>query len=436
MAAYEGENPVANEELINRTGIMTHPQSSAELILGAEESVPGGDENDDELAVQRAEYLNEGLPIGSNPVPGKSPDADQEELAEAADGTTVLLDKLGERLAFERQGTRLYESFLEKCAALVTEEDGPEVDELRQIRDEELEHFKILQQAISALGGDATVQTPSADVAGVIAHGILQVVSDPRTTTAQCLQALLSAELADNDGWDLLGKLAAQLGHSELEEQCQQAFTEEQEHLEKVRGWLLAMTLADAQVAEPESSDEALNWRQDGDGNEPMGAAAEVNETEDDESEPSTDALELLAQDHQRVKELFEEAEAAQEDKEKKRVFKQIKKELETHTRIEETIFYPAMQEHEELKDMVLESLEEHRQVKKMLRDMDKLGKNSEMFEPKLKVLQENVEHHAEEEEEGKMFPKVRELLDATELNELGEELQSAKTNRRSKRKS
>jgi hemerythrin superfamily protein len=139
------------------------------------------------------------------------------------------------------------------------------------------------------------------------------------------------------------------------------------------------------------------------------------------------DALQLLKQDHQTVKELFEQAEGMEDGKEQRQIFTQIKKELETHARIEETVFYPAMQKHEGLKDMVLESIEEHKQVKTLLREMDDLANESEKFEPKLKVLMENVEHHAEEEEEGKMFPKVRELMDQAALEELGQELEKAK---------
>jgi Hemerythrin HHE cation binding domain len=141
------------------------------------------------------------------------------------------------------------------------------------------------------------------------------------------------------------------------------------------------------------------------------------------------DALELLKQDHQEVKKLFQQAEGA-EGKQKIEVFAKIKKALETHTRIEEGIFYPAMEKREELKDMVLESLEEHKQVKTLLKEMDALVSDSEKFEPKLKVLQENVQHHAEEEEEGKMFPKVRQLFDKAALERLGQELQSAKGKR------
>jgi hemerythrin superfamily protein len=144
-------------------------------------------------------------------------------------------------------------------------------------------------------------------------------------------------------------------------------------------------------------------------------------------------ALELLKEDHHKVKELFQQAESTEDQKEKRRIFDEIQSELETHARIEEEVFYPAMQEHEELKSIVLESLEEHKQVKTLLREMDNLKSDSEKFEPKFSVLKENVEHHAEEEEEGKMFPKVRELCDEQELDELGEELEAAKGTRKQK---
>ena len=82
---------------------------------------------------------------------------------------------------------------------------------------------------------------------------------------------------------------------------------------------------------------------------------------------------------------------------------------------------------------MVLESIEEHKQVKTLLREMANLDGDSEKFEPKLKVLKENVEHHAEEEEEGKMFPKLRKLMNRDELEQLGQQLESAKKNQMKK---
>jgi hemerythrin superfamily protein len=142
------------------------------------------------------------------------------------------------------------------------------------------------------------------------------------------------------------------------------------------------------------------------------------------------DALELLKEDHQRVKELFERGQKTDDKKQQRQIFKEIKAELETHARIEETIFYPAMEEYEELKDMVLESLEEHKQMKTVLRELAKLSTTSEKFKPKFKVLKDDVEHHAEEEEEGKMFPKIRTLIKKDELEQLGEELDAAKHKR------
>jgi rubrerythrin len=243
MKSNQTENataPRASSQL-NRTGIMLNPEMSAELIVGAEQA--SASPREDTQMADRASYLTQLSPIGSLPaiVGGTKP----EQLADGS--TSILLDKLGERLAFERQGTRLYEAFLQKLDVLRADApSGPTSEELRHICDEELEHFRILQRTIAELGGDATVQTPSADVAGVLSQGVLQIVSDPRTTIAQSLQALLTAELADNDGWEMLADLAGELGDSELVEKCEKAFTEEQEHLDHVRAWLSQMTLEQA----------------------------------------------------------------------------------------------------------------------------------------------------------------------------------------------
>jgi hypothetical protein len=164
------------------------------------------------------------------------------EAGDAA-ASSRFFDKLGERLAFERQGVRLYECIVGKVKALGKTASGPSPADLEHILLEEREHFLFLQQAIAQAGGDPTMQTPSADITGVLSMGLVQVVSDPRTTVAQCLQAMLQAELADNDGWDLLQRLAASQGESDLEEKIQAAKENEADHLEKVRGWLSGMVL-------------------------------------------------------------------------------------------------------------------------------------------------------------------------------------------------
>lgn len=138
-------------------------------------------------------------------------------------------------------------------------------------------------------------------------------------------------------------------------------------------------------------------------------------------------AIELLKTDHNKVNLLFQKVKAT-EDSEHKELFEQIKAELEVHTHIEETIFYPKMKEKEELEDLVLEGVEEHHQVKIFLRELAALTEESEKFEPKLKVLMEDVTHHVQEEE-GQMFPKIEELFDEKTLDDLGAKMESEKQN-------
>ena len=138
-------------------------------------------------------------------------------------------------------------------------------------------------------------------------------------------------------------------------------------------------------------------------------------------------AIELLKQDHDKVDRLFQKVKATEEDRHQE-LFEQIKQELEIHTHIEETIFYPKIKEEKELEDIVLEGIEEHHQVKMFLRELSGLADDSEKFEPKLKVLMEDVEHHVMEEE-GEMFPKIEEVFDEATLEDLGKQMEEEKKN-------
>jgi hemerythrin superfamily protein len=124
-------------------------------------------------------------------------------------------------------------------------------------------------------------------------------------------------------------------------------------------------------------------------------------------------ALEVLKQDHQKVKGLFQEARQGTDRNKRKELFDKIDTELEIHTHIEETIFYPAIEEHEEFKEMVAEALEEHQEAKMLLDELEELGADNHDFSSKLQQLMEAVEHHVEEEE-GEMFPKIREVSTKT----------------------
>lgn len=136
--------------------------------------------------------------------------------------------------------------------------------------------------------------------------------------------------------------------------------------------------------------------------------------------------LELLKADHQKVAELFAKVEATESEKQHQQLFAKIKTELEMHTHIEETLLYPVLEKHEELKDMVLEAFEEHKQVKTLIREISALVEGSEKFDAKLKVMGENIEHHVGEEEK-EMFPKVAWLVSHQKLEQLGEEMEQMK---------
>ena len=229
----------------NRTGIQIAPDLAEELIDGASSATPSSEGGPELIAESRGEYIAEGFPIGSMPM---LPAADEEKASEEKTGMAVLMDKLSERLAFERMGTRLYEALLNKCEMLGEPSPGPTLADIEHIGGEELEHFLLLNRCITELGGDPTVESPSADVAGVTSMGILQVLTDPRTSMAHCLEAMLTAELTDNAGWELLIKLAGNLGYDELREPFEKALASEEEHLENVRSWVSECVLDRAQV--------------------------------------------------------------------------------------------------------------------------------------------------------------------------------------------
>jgi rubrerythrin len=229
----------------NRTGLQTTPDMAEELIEGAINAPPTSDGGPQEIAEARVEYIAEGFPLGSMP---DMPAGEEANASEEEAGLAVLLDKLSERLAFERMGTRLYEALLNKCETLGETSPGPTLEEIRQIGEEELEHFLVLNRVITEIGGDPTVESPSADVAGVASLGIMQVLTDPRSSITQCLQVMLTAELTDNDGWELLIKLADNLGYEELKAEFEAALANEELHLQNVRAWLSESVLDSAQV--------------------------------------------------------------------------------------------------------------------------------------------------------------------------------------------
>lgn len=143
-------------------------------------------------------------------------------------------------------------------------------------------------------------------------------------------------------------------------------------------------------------------------------------------STPKSDpATRLLMQDHRTVEKLFKQYEKAKEDPaQKQTIFQQIYMELAVHTRIEEEIFYPASRPHVKEEEMVNEAEVEHASAKDLMAQLQKMKPDDPYYDAKVKVLQEMIEHHVEEEEK-EYFPEVRKT--EMDLKAVGEQLKARK---------
>lgn len=137
------------------------------------------------------------------------------------------------------------------------------------------------------------------------------------------------------------------------------------------------------------------------------------------------DGLELLKSDHERVNSLFDRIEQAGDLAEKRRLFLEIKQELDLHAHVEETVLYPMFENREGFRDTIEDSYDEHQEVKDLLEEMSGTEDEDEL-DDQVDELIELVQHHVEEEE-GDLFPRIRQALGQPELDQLGQQLQDAK---------
>ena len=139
-------------------------------------------------------------------------------------------------------------------------------------------------------------------------------------------------------------------------------------------------------------------------------------------------AMDLLKQDHEKVKKLMEEIDSTTERgvKTRQELFRRFKDEMTVHERIEEEIFYPRLTDQAKTKDIALEGYEEHHVVDLVMSELDDVPFDDEHWGAKFTVMKENVEHHIEEEE-GEMFKLARQALESEELEELGERMDAMK---------
>ena len=132
-------------------------------------------------------------------------------------------------------------------------------------------------------------------------------------------------------------------------------------------------------------------------------------------------AIKFLKKQHREVEALFKQLEKAKSARPRRKAFEQIADTLAVHATIEEKHFYPSVNRRT-TEEILLEAVEEHLGVKRVIADLLDLEANDPTFEAKAKVLKDLVEHHVEEEEET-LFPKVSKLIENDELEAIGEQM-------------
>lgn len=131
----------------------------------------------------------------------------------------------------------------------------------------------------------------------------------------------------------------------------------------------------------------------------------------------------LLKEDHREAENLISQLEGEANYE----TFSRLKNALKAHTKIEEEIYYPALEEFEESEDLIDEAYQEHSDVDQLLEEMSSTGVSSEDFQDLLMQLKESINHHVQEEEE-EIFPLSENLLGIAVLEEMGENAQSLKS--------
>lgn len=135
------------------------------------------------------------------------------------------------------------------------------------------------------------------------------------------------------------------------------------------------------------------------------------------------DALDLLTQQHDEVDELIADLGATDDPDHRAQLFEELADKVAAHARIEETLFYPAVMARQ-TEDILVKSVEEHLAIKRLLADLIELDTEDDEFDAKLAVMADQLAHHAREEEEAQLFPKVKRLLTQYERDVIGHEME------------
>ena len=136
--------------------------------------------------------------------------------------------------------------------------------------------------------------------------------------------------------------------------------------------------------------------------------------------------LKVLETEHRQVKKMLKELVNAEEAGEREEIFGRLKPELVAHSHGEEEAFYPLLKDEDESKATAIEAYVEHHIADRLIQEMDSMEKDDEEWEARAKVLKDLVEHHIEEEE-GEIWKEARKLLGKEKLTELTPEYMAVK---------
>ncbi len=137
--------------------------------------------------------------------------------------------------------------------------------------------------------------------------------------------------------------------------------------------------------------------------------------------------FDLLKQDHDKVRDLFEQIEEDEDGENREELFAGLQSEIQEHLQLEEKFFYPVLEQSEAAREKALESYEEHNVAKTVLGDLVGLDKEDERWDAKLKVLQEIVSHHLQEEEKN-IFKLAKKVLEPDQIKQITGQIRQQKS--------
>jgi hemerythrin superfamily protein len=144
----------------------------------------------------------------------------------------------------------------------------------------------------------------------------------------------------------------------------------------------------------------------------------------------------LLHEDHENVALIFKKIDSMKSQETAQtheQLFKELSTELELHAKVEEDIVYPVFKKHGETRQIVEESVREHKEIDRLLSELKGMRPDDQKWMGKLGELQRKVEHHVKEEEE-QLFPQGRKIISEDQAQQLGETVENKKEELRGQR--